>query len=164
MNSLHAAASRTVGEEIGMQLSVIPALHSNATILMDPLVARQLKEIDGFETNEAFSRWVSENALIPAGRYWGTDTVDMLVTPLANAGVEPYASWKRRRMTSSYPITTSRKGQYRRGGGRDQPAVEDQRLRLHGVGVGGLLAASEVEGECADGACGLPDQAADYDD
>jgi hypothetical protein len=95
MNSLHAAASRTAGEEMCLQLSVIPALHSNATILMDPLVAKQLKEIDGFETNLDFSRWISENALIPAGRYWGTDTIDMLVTPMANAGVEPFASWKK---------------------------------------------------------------------
>ena len=95
MNSLHAAASRTVGEEITLQLSVIPALFSNATILMDPLVARQLKEIDGFETNADFSRWISENALIPNGRYWGTDTIDMLVAPAASAGTEPYASWKK---------------------------------------------------------------------
>jgi hypothetical protein len=95
MNSLHAAASRTVGEEICLQLSVIPALNSNATILVDPLVARQLKVIDGFETNGDFSRWVSENALIPNGRFWGTDTIDMLVAPQANAGVEPYASWKK---------------------------------------------------------------------
>ena len=95
MNSLHAATSRTVGEEITLQLSVIPALFSNATILVDPLVARQLKELDGFETNADFSRWISENALIPNGRYWGTDTIDMLVAPAANAGAEPYASWKK---------------------------------------------------------------------
>ena len=95
MNSLHAAASRTVGEEICLQLSVIPALNSNATILMDPLVARQLKEVEGFEANLDFSRWISENALIPAGRYWGTDTIDMLVAPQASAGVEPFASWKK---------------------------------------------------------------------
>jgi len=95
VNSLMAAASRTVGEEINLQLSVIPAVNSSAAIVMDPLVARQLKESDGFLTKEDFSRWISENALIPNGRYWGTDTVDMLMTPLASAGVEPYASWKK---------------------------------------------------------------------
>ncbi len=62
---------------------------------MDPLVARQLKELDGFETKEDFSRWISQNALIPAGRYWGTDHIDMLVAPLADAGEEPFASWKK---------------------------------------------------------------------
>jgi len=95
MNSLHAAASRTVGEEVSLQLSVIPGLNSSATLLLDPLVAKQLKEADGFETKQDFARWISENALIPNGRYWGTDTIDMLVAPLAAAGVEPYASWKR---------------------------------------------------------------------
>lgn len=95
VNSLMAAASRTVGEEINLQLSVIPAINSSTAIVMDPLVARQLKESDGFETKADFSRWISENALIPNGRYWGTDTVDMLMTPLASAGVEPYASWKK---------------------------------------------------------------------
>jgi hypothetical protein len=95
MNSLHAAASRTVGEEVTLQLSVIPGLRSSATLLLDPLVAKQLKEIDGFVVKHDFARWISKNALIPNGRFWGTDTIDMLVTPLAAAGVEPYASWKK---------------------------------------------------------------------
>jgi hypothetical protein len=95
MNSLQAAASRTVGEEVTLQLSVIPALRSSATLLLDPLVAKQLKEVDGFETKHDFARWISENAPIPNGRFWGTDTIDMLVTPLASAGVEPYATWKK---------------------------------------------------------------------
>ena len=58
-------------------------------------MAKQLKELDGFETKQDFARWISKNALIPNGRFWGTDTIDMLVTPLATAGVEPYASWKK---------------------------------------------------------------------
>ncbi len=95
MNSLHAAANRTVGEEMTLQLSVIPGLRSSATLLLDPLVAKQLKEIDGFASKHDFARWISENALIPNGRFWGTDTIDMLVAPLAAAGVEPYASWKK---------------------------------------------------------------------
>jgi hypothetical protein len=95
MNSLQAAASRTVGEEVTLQLSVIPGLRSCATLLVDPLVAKQLKEIDGYESKQDFARWISENALIPNGRFWGTDTIDMLVTPLAGAGVEPYATWKK---------------------------------------------------------------------
>ena len=86
---------RSVGEEITLQLSVIPGLNSNATIIMDPLVALQLKETGGFERKEDFSRWISENAKIPAGRYWDTDTIDMLVAPLADSGVEPYASWRK---------------------------------------------------------------------
>ena len=95
MSSLQAAVTRTAGEEITLQLSVIPGLRSNATLLLDPLVAKQLKEMDGFETKQDFARWISQNALIPNGRFWGTDTIDMLVAPLAGAGVEPYASWKK---------------------------------------------------------------------
>lgn len=142
LNSLHAAASRTVGEEITLQLSVIPALNSAATILLDPLVAKQLKEIDGFAAKEDFSRWISANALIPNGRYWGTDTIDMLVTPAANAGVEPYASWKKLPSEELIP-------HYHNPdninlvvvGGGDKPGLEDERLRLLGTGAGGLLAA-----------------------
>jgi hypothetical protein len=95
LSSLHCASHRTVGEEIDLQLSVIPAHNSAATIIMDPLVARTLKENEGFETKQDFSRWISENAKIPAGRYWNTDYIDMLVSSEANRGVEPYASWKK---------------------------------------------------------------------
>jgi len=95
LSSLHAASLRTVGEEINIQLSVIPALYSNATIIMDPMVARNLKENEGFKTKEDYSRWLSQNVKIPAGRFWGTDYIDMFVTPLANQGKEPFASWKK---------------------------------------------------------------------
>ncbi len=95
LSSLHCASHRSVGEEIDLQLSVIPALNSTATIIMDPLVARNLKENEGFKTKQDFSRWISENAKIPAGRYWKTDYIDMLISSEANRGVEPYASWKK---------------------------------------------------------------------
>jgi hypothetical protein len=95
LNSLHAAANRTVGEEINIQLGTIPALNSAATLIVDPLVARNLKENQGFNTKQDYSRWLSQNVRIPAGRYWETDYVDMLVAPLAYQGIEPYASWKK---------------------------------------------------------------------
>jgi hypothetical protein len=95
LSSLHCASHRSVGEEISLQLSVIPALNSAATIMMDPLVARNLKENEGFKTKQDFSRWISENAKIPAERYWKTDYIDMLVSSEAAKGVEPYASWKK---------------------------------------------------------------------
>ncbi|OGN89461.1 MAG: hypothetical protein A2158_02325 [Chloroflexi bacterium RBG_13_46_14] len=95
LSSLHCAAHRTIGEEICLQLSVIPALNSAATIMMDPLVARTLKNNEGFTTKQDYSRWISENAMIPAERYWKTDYIDMLVASEAAKGVEPYASWKK---------------------------------------------------------------------
>jgi len=95
MNSLHAAAHRSVGEELNLQLAVMPPLNSAATIIMDPLVARNLKENEGFTTKQDFTRWLSQNIKMPAGQYWKTDYIDMLVASQAYQGVEPYASWKK---------------------------------------------------------------------
>jgi len=95
MNSLHAAAHRSVGEELNIQLAAMPPLNSAATIIMDPLVARNLKENEGFNTKQDFARWLSQNIKMPAGQYWKTDYIDMLVASAAYQGVEPYASWKK---------------------------------------------------------------------
>ena len=95
LNSLGAASHRSVGEELNIQLAVMPPLNSSATIIMDPLVARNLKENEGFSTKQDFARWMSKNITMPAGQYWKTDYIDMLVASQADAGVEPYASWKK---------------------------------------------------------------------
>lgn len=185
MNSLHAAAKRSVGEEIDLQLSVIPGLNSSATIMMDPLVARQLKETEGFETKEDFSRHISENARIPAGRYWATDHIDMLVAPLADSGVEPYATWRKAAddeliphyhkpeninlvvvggetspvwKTSDYACWGTASVDYWRPGG----AAGSVAARAS-VGVEGGLAAGGAT-ECADDVCGLPDPEVGYDE
>jgi hypothetical protein len=164
MNSLHAAAKRSVGEEIDLQLSVIPALNSNATILMDPLVARQLKELDGFETKEDFSRWISKNARIPAGRYWGTDHIDMLVAPQADAGVEPYASWKKVADDELIPhYHDPERINIVVVGGETSPL-----WKTSDYGCGGSESVDywrpQARGsECADSSCGLPDPDVEYD-
>jgi hypothetical protein len=90
-----AAAHRSLGEELNIQLAVMPPLNSAATIIMDPLVARNLKENEGFKTKQDYCRWLSANIKIPAGQYWKTDYIDMLVASEAYKGVEPYASWKK---------------------------------------------------------------------
>jgi hypothetical protein len=165
LNSLQAAAKRTVGEEIDLQLSVIPALHSNATILMDPLVARRLKELDGFETKEDFSRWISQNALIPAGRYWGTDPIDMLVAPLADAGVEPYASWK---LAADDELIPHYHDPERINivvvGGETSPLWKTTDYGCWGSASVDHWRPNRSVSDCADGACGLPDPDAEYDE
>ncbi len=165
MNSLQAAATRTVGEEIDLQLSVIPALHSNATILMDPLVAQRLKELDGFETKEDFSRWISENALIPAGRFWGTDPIDMLVAPLADAGVEPFASWK---LAADDELIPHYHDPERINivvvGGETSPLWKTTDYGCWGSAPVDYWRPLKSASECADGSCGLPDPDAEYDD
>lgn len=167
LNSLHAAASRTVGEEITLQLSVIPGLNSFATLLLDPLVARQLKEIDGFETKEDFSLWISENALIPAGRYWGTDTIDMLVAPLANSGVEPYATWKKAADEELIPHYNKPENiNIVVVGGETSPVWKTSDYAYTGSASVDYwrpgVAASAASG-CEDGVCGLPDPEVEYD-
>jgi hypothetical protein len=95
INSMGAAARRSWGEEIKIQMQALPALYSGATLILDPMLARNLKEIEGFQTKLDVSRWISENIRIPAKQFWENDTIDMLVAPLATSGVQPYADWKK---------------------------------------------------------------------
>jgi len=95
INSPGAASHRSLAEELSIEFGVIPPLDSGATIVMDPLVARNLKEDLGFATKQDYCRYLSENIKIPVGQYWKTDYIDMLVASEAYQGVEPYASWKR---------------------------------------------------------------------
>ena len=90
-----AASNRSVVEELNLQLAVMPPLNSGATIILDPLVARNLKENLGFETQQDFCKHLSENIKMKNGDYWKTDQIDMLVASEAYKGVEPYASWKK---------------------------------------------------------------------
>jgi hypothetical protein len=95
INSPGAASNRSFAEELSIEFGVIPPLNSSATILMDPLVARNLKEELGFTTKQDYCKYLSENVKIPAGQYWKTDYIDMLVASQAYQGEEPYASWKK---------------------------------------------------------------------
>ena len=95
LSTSSAASHRSFGEELNIQLAVMPPLNSSATIIMDPLVAKNLKENEGFKTKQDFTKWMSENIKIPAGQYWKTDQIDMLVASEAYKGTEPYASWKK---------------------------------------------------------------------
>ena len=89
-----AAAHRSVTEELNIQLAAMPPERA-ATIIMDPLVARNLKENEGFKTKQDYCRFLSQNIKMPAGQYWKTDYIDMLLASQAYQGVEPYASWKK---------------------------------------------------------------------
>lgn len=95
INSIGCAAHRTLAEELSRQFAVIPPLNSRATIIMDPLVAANLKENEGFETKQDYCRHLAESIRIRAGDYWKTDHIDMLVSSEASRGVEPYATWKK---------------------------------------------------------------------
>jgi hypothetical protein len=94
LNSMGAASRRSWGEEVKLQMQALPALYSGATLILDPMTARHLKENEGFQTPMEVSRWISENVTMPASQFWDNDIIDMLVTPLALSGVKPYANWK----------------------------------------------------------------------
>ncbi|HEY95499.1 MAG TPA: hypothetical protein G4O15_11250 [Dehalococcoidia bacterium] len=94
VNSIGCAANRPLHEELSRQYTAIPPLGSRATIVMDPLVARNLKDNEGFETKMDYCRHLSENIRIKAEDYWKTDHIDMLVSSEAARGVEPFATWK----------------------------------------------------------------------
>ena len=95
LNSTGAAARRPWGEEVKLQMQALPALFSSATLILDPMLAAHLKQNEGFKTPLDVSKWISENLKIPASQFWQNDIIDMLVAPLALAGVKPYAEWKK---------------------------------------------------------------------
>jgi hypothetical protein len=66
-----------------------------ATILMDPSVATLLKDSQGFATNAALGEWFARNVEETAATYWGNSIVSSMIGPLADQGLEPYATWKK---------------------------------------------------------------------
>ena len=64
-----------------------------ATIIMDPSVAKQLHDIQGFKSKESLSEWFSKNVTTRAQTYWGSAIAAAIRGPLAQQGLEPYASW-----------------------------------------------------------------------
>ena len=93
INSMGAAGCRRPAhEETIIIMQAFPCLRASLTLVMDPLVAKHLKE-QGFENPKQLAEWISKNFKMSAGQFWGSDVVYSLVEPNARAGVEPYASW-----------------------------------------------------------------------
>ncbi|MFA5308952.1 MAG: UGSC family (seleno)protein [Dehalococcoidales bacterium] len=157
-NSDGAAAHRTVGEELNYQMQVMPGIDSAATIIIDPLVARNLKENEGFATKRDFCVWLSKNLKIPAGRYWGTDHVDLMMGHLPNKGVEPYASWKKAPPDELIP-------HYFNADNINILVVGGETSPLWKASDYGYLTSASIDKwrpagsaiDCKDGSCGLPD-------
>ena len=140
-----------------------------------------LKENDGFATKQDFSRWLSENAKMPAGRYWDFDHVDWLVKPQAIQGIEPFATFlKKDRDELITPYFDPNRINIVVVGGDTNPlwkisdygyarseSVDKWRPAKSSGGIecadGSCGLPDEIE--CADGSCGLPDEynEADYD-
>jgi len=71
------------------------AAMGSATLIMDPSVAYQLKNTQGFQTKEALGEWLSQNAVTSAGTYWANSIASGMMGPLGKQGLEPYASWQK---------------------------------------------------------------------
>jgi hypothetical protein len=164
LNSTGAAANRSVGEELNIQLAVMPPLNSSATIIMDPLVARNLKENEGFNIKQDFCRWLSQNIKMPAGQYWKTDYIDMLVASVAYKGVEPYASWKKLPDDALIaPYHNPDNINIIVVGGETSPLWKATDYGYTASAPVDKWRAHKSDTECKDGTCGLPDAPADYD-
>ena len=159
VNNVVGSSQRSVGEDMFLQLSAMPGLFSAATLILDPLVARHLKENEGFQTKLDFCRWISENFKMPAGQFWGTDLIDMLMAPVAHQGVEPYASWKKLPPDALIaPYDKPENINIVVVGGETSPMwkVADFSYAMS-ASVDKWRARPATDG-CADGSCGLPDE------
>jgi hypothetical protein len=164
LNSTGAASHRSVGEELNIQLAVMPPLNSAATIIMDPLVARNLKENEGFNTKQDFARWMSQNIKMPVGQYWKTDYIDMLVASEAYKGVEPYASWKKLPDDALIaPYHNPERINIVVVGGETSPLWKVSDFGYSGSSSIDKWRAVKSDDECADGTCGPPDDVTDAD-
>jgi len=87
--------------------------------------------MQGFETKGAYSRWLSENVKIPAGQFRKSDINYTFTLPIAEQGVEPYASWYKLPDDALIaPLQYSREYQYHRDRRRDQRLLENNGLYL----------------------------------
>jgi hypothetical protein len=54
------------------------------------VVAKDLKELEGFDTKEKLADWLAKNAITPAWHYWARGPNQL---KQAKEGIEPFASW-----------------------------------------------------------------------
>ncbi len=164
LNSYGAASKRSLIEELNIQLATMPPMNSSATIIMDPLVARNLKENEGYATKQDFCRAISQGVKMPAGVYWKTDHIDMLVASEAYKGVEPYASWKKVPDDELIaPYHNPDNINIIVIGGETSPLWKATDYGYWGSASVDKWRAHPAGAECEDGTCGLPDEAGDYD-
>ncbi len=79
----------------------------SATILIDPVVAKDLKELQNFDTKEKLSEWLAQNATTPAWHYWARGENQL---KQANEGIEPFASWLKLGANASLPVSPFLRG------------------------------------------------------
>jgi hypothetical protein len=75
---------------------------NSVTMLIDPVVAKDLKAFEGFDTKEKLSLWLATNATWPAWHYWASRPEDL---KKAQAGIEPFATWLKLPQSAALPVS-----------------------------------------------------------
>jgi hypothetical protein len=159
IHNVVGSSHRSVGEDMLLQLGALPGLFSAATLVLDPLVARHLKENEGFQTKLDFCRWLSARFKAPAGQFWDTDLIHMLMAPLADQGVEPYASWKKLPADALIaPYDKPENINIVVVGGETSPMWKVADFAYAVSASVDKWRAKPLTDGCADGSCGLPDE------
>ena len=78
---------------MGDYMRSLTSLGSSATIVMDPTVAELMENVQGFNSKEDLSKWLSQYVQKTAASYWGNGVVSTVATSLGRQGLEPYAGW-----------------------------------------------------------------------
>lgn len=94
---------------------------SAATIVMDPTVARLLRDVHGFQSKSDLGRWLADNVEVAASTFWGNGVNTTASMPMALQGLEPFAGWmKAPPDTLIKPFTNARSIQVVVAGGNIQ--------------------------------------------
>jgi len=159
VNNVVGSSQRSVGEDTCVLLGALPALFSAATLILDPLVARHLRDNEGYRTKMDFCRWISQNFKMPAGQFWGTDLIHMMMASVAEQGVEPYASWKKLPVdTLIAPYDKPENINIVVVGGETSPMWKVADFSYTASASVDKWRAKPAADGCTDGTCGLPDE------
>jgi hypothetical protein len=79
-------------------MKALSGMGSRATVIMDPTVARLLKDGQGFKTKDQLSQWFSDNVEKTLASYLGNGVLSGTLTNYGAQGMEPYATW------AKYPL------------------------------------------------------------
>ena len=66
--------------------------YGGLVLIVDPSAARLMAEREGFPTKQSLADWIVENATKRAGQWWDHFTTELFVRPLADQGIEPWAT------------------------------------------------------------------------
>ena len=163
-HSMGAASFRSHIEEVVILLNAFSAYNASATLILDPLVAKTLKETEGYRSKKDFSKIISEKTEMTVERFWKTDYVDFLTGPLADKGEEPYASWKNLPgETVIKPYHDPERINIIVAGGETSPLFKACDFGyIQSFPIDKWRA--DAGDMCKDGTCGLPDALVEYDD